>query len=245
MNRSGNFTLPDHDPRTYEAVGVCIYCGSANNPTKEHIIPYSAGGRWVLPQSSCKACAAITGAFEGEFARTILGPLRMLYNMPTRRPKDRPKHLPLKIKYAPDDDWEIAYVDRSICPFLVGLPLYPLPEKMTGEPVDGDRGHATKQLWIRGGGFWPNRDAHMQWLCNMLKAVEIMPVATVHTKPFCLTLTKVAHAFAVAELGPNGFTPILADVIRTRDLTDRAAFFGGGRGDEAPSDRLFSLGSPL
>lgn len=28
--------------------------------TTEHIIPLSVGGKWVLPKSSCKVCAAIT-----------------------------------------------------------------------------------------------------------------------------------------------------------------------------------------
>ena len=67
----------------------------------------------------------MTGAIEGEFSRTILGPLRMLYNLPTRRPKDRPKHLPLKVKYSTSTDWEIAYVDLvafarfwSVCRFI-------------------------------------------------------------------------------------------------------------------------------
>jgi len=222
-------------------VGECIYCGSKDRLTREHIIPYSAGGRWVLPDASCRDCAAVTGAFEGEFSRTILGPLRMLYNMPTRRPKDRPKHLPLKVKYPTNTDWEIAYVDRGICPFLVGLPLYPMPDALTGTVTKGNRSAATSDIWIRGGGFWQDRDAHLQWLCNALGASEVMPAATINTEPFCLTLAKIAHSFTVAELGVGSFDSFLVDMIRQRDLSNRAEFIGGGSGNEPPSDQLHEL----
>ena len=241
MSTLPNFKLPEHDARRYEPVGECIYCGSREDLTDEHIIPFAAGGRWILPAASCKSCAAITGSFEGEVARTIIGPLRMLYNLPTRRKKDRPKQLPLKVKYPSSTDWEIAYVDRRICPFLVGLPLYPMPDAITGAARDGNKSAATSNIWIRGAAFWRNKDEHLQWLCEALGAIEVMPTATVHTEPFCLTLAKVAHSFAVAELGLNGFRPYLSELIRTRDLTNRAYFIGGGNGDEPASKKLHDL----
>lgn len=241
MTSERGYTLPTHPPKRYPSVGECIYCGAKEHLTQEHVIPFSAGGRWVLPDASCKKCSAVTGAFEGEFSRTILGPLRMLYNMPTRRPKDRPDHLPLKVKYPHSADWEIAYVDRSICPFLVGLPLYPLPDALTGLTTDGNRSAATSQIWIRGAGFWPDKDAQLQWLCTALGATEVMPTATVNAEPFCLTLAKIAHAFAVAELGLGVFEPFLRDMIRSRDLSNRAEFIGGGSGDEPASDQLHEL----
>jgi hypothetical protein len=90
-------------------------------------------------------------------------------------------------------------------------------------------------LWIRGGGFWPDKDAHLQWLCDRLGAAAVMPTGTVHTEPYCLTILKVAHCFAVAELGLRGFQPLLPDMILRRDLSERAAFMGGGEGNEPPS----------
>ncbi|HRJ64907.1 MAG TPA: hypothetical protein PLR59_11235, partial [Brevundimonas sp.] len=73
----------------------------------------------------------------------------MLYDMPTRRQKDRPKHLELKVKYPHSTDWEIAYVDRAICPFLIGMPLYPLPDRLTGQTASAERGDGCSQMWIR------------------------------------------------------------------------------------------------
>lgn len=166
----------------------------------------------------------------------------MLYDMPTRRPKDRPKHLPIKVKYDNSADWEIAYVDRSICPFLILMPLYDLPDLLTGEVTTEDRSAATRRLWIRGGGFWRDRDAHLQWLCEALGAKQVMPTGTIPTDPFCLTIAKIAHSFAVAELGRGSFSPFLCDMILKRDMDDRADFIGGGEGNQEPSTRLHEIG---
>ncbi len=237
-----NYRLPEQDPIRFAAVGRCIYCGAVDGKlTDEHIVPFAAGGRWVLPAASCRDCAKITATFEGQFARTILGPLRMLYEMPTRRPKERPEHLPLKVKYPGSVDWEIAYVARDICPFLVALPLYAMPELMTGI-VSGDRGPATKTFWIRGGGSWPDKDAHMEWLCKMLGATHIMPIATTDVVPWCLAIAKIAHCFAVARLGVEGFEPLIGRRIIAGDLSTRAEFLGGGSGDEPPASPLHEVG---
>ncbi|MEC5383350.1 hypothetical protein VSX64_21365 [Aurantimonas sp. C2-6-R+9] len=165
----------------------------------------------------------------------------MLYNMPTRRPNERPAHLPLKVKYSTSQEWEIAYVDRSICPFLVGLPLYPMPDALTGIVTSGNRNAATSTMWVRGAGLWQDRNAQLQWLCEALGASDVMPTATLHTEPFCLTLAKIAHSFAVAELGIGAFDPFLTGMIRQRDLSSRAEFIGGGHGNEMPSDHLHVL----
>ncbi|MBI5128096.1 MAG: hypothetical protein HZA66_01520 [Rhodopseudomonas palustris] len=233
--------LPHHQPRRYGSSDRCIYCGSLDGLTKEHIIPYALGGTWIFPKASCKTCAKITAAFEGQFCRTILGPLRMLYNMPTRRPKERPRHLALKVKYPSSNDWEIAYVDRDICPFLIGLPLYPLPSALTGKQTNEVSGSATREFWLRGGGFWQDRDSHLQWLCNILGAVQVMPMAEVQTDPFCLTLAKIAHAFTAAELGNGGFKPFLTEMVRHRDVSRCSELIGGGRGNEMPSEAVHEI----
>jgi hypothetical protein len=233
--------LPTHPAKLYMLAGQCIYCGSTAKLTKEHIIPYALGGTWVQPKASCAECAKVTTTFEGQFCRTILGPLRMLYNMPTRRPKDRPRHLALKVKYPHSIDWEVAYVDRKICPFLIALPLYPLPHALTGVESEEAGGSAAKRFWLRGGGFWEDRDRHLQWLCEALGAIQVMPTADIQTDPFCLTLAKIAHAFASAELGHKKFTPFLTDMIRRRDLSRTGEFIGGGEGNEAPSRELHEI----
>src|SRR5205085_2716111 len=112
---------------------------------------------------------------------------------------------------------------------------------LTGQTSKGDRTAAASLLWIRGGGFWQDKNAHLQWLCDMLGATEVMPTATMNAVPFCLTLAKIAHAFSVAELGIDGFVPFLPGLIRGQELSNRAEYIGGGSGDESPSRALHEL----
>jgi hypothetical protein len=88
-----SLSLPEHPHRRYAPANVCIYCGSRNGLHDEHVIPLALGGRWILPAASCHTCGGKTSAFEGKYNRTVLGPLRMLYGIRTRRKKDRPKSL--------------------------------------------------------------------------------------------------------------------------------------------------------
>ncbi len=105
--------LPEHPNRTYARVGHCIYCGKADDLHDEHIIAYSLGGRWLLPAASCRDCGKKTSAFEGVCARTMFGPMRMLFNVQTRRKRERPDKLPLRIKQATGGPWSTIDVPRA------------------------------------------------------------------------------------------------------------------------------------
>jgi HNH endonuclease len=67
------------DPRlecyTFPAVGRCIYCGSTDLLSEEHIIPYSLSGHYVLPEASCDKCAKTINRFEQFSTRTTYFPL--------------------------------------------------------------------------------------------------------------------------------------------------------------------------
>jgi HNH endonuclease len=71
------------------AVQACIYCGSTEDLTDEHIIPYGLGGDLVLPKASCRACATITSDFERRVQRGFMLEGRTAADFPTRRPKER------------------------------------------------------------------------------------------------------------------------------------------------------------
>jgi hypothetical protein len=85
--------------RKGDAVGRCIYC-DAHGPkiklTAEHIIAFSLGGTYVLPKASCLKCADATKRLEGYAGRHIFQDVRIEHGFPTRNPKERPTHLPLR-----------------------------------------------------------------------------------------------------------------------------------------------------
>lgn len=81
-----------HGPTKYAPKKSCIYCGRGDVLlTDEHIVPYSLGGGHVLQKASCRACAAITSAFELEVARNLWGDARSSYGAPTRHKKKKRK----------------------------------------------------------------------------------------------------------------------------------------------------------
>ena len=219
--------LPEHPFKRYEAANVCIYCGATENLHDEHIIPLALGGRWILPDASCAECGKKTSAFEGTCTRTILGPLRMLYDIRSRRRKERPETLPLKVRKTPGADWTTIEVNRAECPFLVLLPLLGLPDELTGNVTAGERGAKTKNIWIRGAfgqlGFRP----HLEALARRFNVAELMPTGDVDVPSFCLLLAKVAHSYATAEMGVGKFEPFLPQIVTTGDLSNCVQFIGG------------------
>lgn len=101
-------------------IGKCIYCGSTDNLTREHIVPRGLGGPWLLLKASCKKCAKVTSGFErgvlGEFfilVRTKLG-------LPTYRPKNRPKTFPFLVTIGGKE--KVLEVPVSDCPTLFMMP---------------------------------------------------------------------------------------------------------------------------
>jgi hypothetical protein len=235
------FHLPNHPERTYAGVGRCIYCGTSNALSDEHIIPLGLGGRWILPNSSCAECAKKTGAFEGTCLRTMLGPLRMYFDLPTRRRKARPKKLPLKVKLIPGAEWSFIDVDQEVFPFLVGFPVLQMPDELSGYTTKGERGAAVRCLWIRGASFRDGILPHLQSLAAELKVAAIEPTATFRAPEFFRMLAKIAHAFAVAEMGLDSFQPFLTPMICDAETSNSVAYIGGLPYSEPATARLHEL----
>jgi hypothetical protein len=229
------FSLPAHPDRKYDAVYRCIYCGSEDNLSDEHIVPFGLGGRWVLPKASCASCAKTTSLFEQTCQRTMFGPLRLYYNMPSRRRSKRPQKLPLKVKLTAGADWSFIDVDQSIYPFLILFPILPMPDELSGYTTTGARQAAARTLWIRGASFRDGIQPHMQRLAAELKVAAIEPTGTAEIPAFCRMIAKIAHAFAVAEMGMEAFAPFLVPMIRDGDTSNSVQYVGGLQFAEPPS----------
>lgn len=65
-------------------INQCIYCGSTEELTDEHTIPYALWGKWVLRRASCKRCAVRTSQFELSVARMVLNDFRQSLKAPSR-----------------------------------------------------------------------------------------------------------------------------------------------------------------
>lgn len=239
--------LPKQSPRTYPPANRCIYCGSTEGLSDEHIIPLRLGGRLILPKAGCPICRDATSRFERTCLRTMYGPLRLLYDLPTRRKGDRPQTLPLKVKRTPDHDWEYVPVAQERYPFLITFPQFDLPGALTGAVESVATGPATRRLWIRGAS--PSHDFQqlLQELTVELRVRSLMPVSKADVPAFCRLLAKMAHAFAVAETGSRSFSSPVARYATGSDLSRCLHYIGSRPQDEAPSVFLHevSLVDPL
>lgn len=216
--------LPNQQKKVYSPVGRCIYCGNTDGLTVEHIIPFGLGGRLELPDSSCHSCCKLTSDFEHTCLRTMYGPLRLLYDLPSRRKKSRPKNLRLKVKHTPNDDWTYLDVEQERYPFLILFPKLSMPNMLTGESVC--HGAKAKTFWIRGAS--PNyvfKDL-LQQLTIQLNVHAIMPEANAEVDKFCQMLAKIAYSFAVGELGYEAFKPFVLPHILRKELDDTDNFIG-------------------
>ena len=94
-------------------------------------MPFALGGKHVIPQASCPKCQKITGRIEKAVARGMWGDARIAFNVPTRRPKQRPKFIsipttapgqtPITVPYADYPAGMVFYwADRA--GILQGLP---------------------------------------------------------------------------------------------------------------------------
>src|SRR5687768_1144376 len=91
--------------RTFRGFGKCIYCGSTDSLTREHIIPYGLHGIYIISDGSCSACATITGAFDGHCASKLYGLVRGAFDLPSRRKGQKKNRNTLKAL--------AIYADRS------------------------------------------------------------------------------------------------------------------------------------
>lgn len=120
------YKAPEMDKHTYTAVGSCIYCGSTNSLSDEHIIPYGLGGNLILPKSSCNKCASITSKSELKVMNGSMLAVRILREIQSRSNYGKaPKTYPILLKFKN----EIQEIQVSIenYPAIVSFPIFSEP----------------------------------------------------------------------------------------------------------------------
>jgi len=171
-------------------IGKCIYCGSTDNLTNEHIVPHGLGGPWQLISASCKECAKITSAFERDVVKEFFILVRTKLGLPTYHPSNRPTTFALMVKIGEKE--EVVEVPVSDCPTLFMMPQLEKPgyiRKDTqgkGMSVTGMSLHG-KENELRG--FKTKRN------------VDSISITTELRTSFARVLAKIAYGMAVAGHG--------------------------------------------
>ncbi|MBB5469186.1 hypothetical protein HDG32_005333 [Paraburkholderia sp. CI2] len=184
--------------KTYTPVGRCIYCGSKERLSKEHIIPAGLRGDMILPRSSCEKCAGITSSYEGHIQRGIWALFRRNKGIGSGRHKETDfSALSIQAVRAGVSS-KLTGVEAGLPSSFISLSL-PLPTLISAVPV---------------GDTWP------AMACNLhhFEDEREMPKPSfeqvtirygLSPKYFCALFAKIAYSFAVAECGVDGFIPLV------------------------------------
>jgi len=216
--------------RRYPPVGRCIYCGAAGvQLTDEHIVPLSLGGRLILPKASCQACGKITGGIEGACTQQQLGHFRRRIGMRSRHRKKWQSDVAFDVLHE-DDTIERKTIPAEQFPQVLSLLKLSPPEVLSGEKA------GTPEAWV---------------LYNMHDVEGArkhggrgFTAGIFDVQAFCRMLAKIAHAYAVAECGPDEFAkidPLLPDFILRGGANPFS--FVGGESVELPGEAfMFRIG---
>lgn len=172
----------------YEPLNYCMYCGSLNNLTDEHIIPYGLHGPGILPKSACKDCAKETGSFEGFVLRGPWWGLSAYLKRNSRRPKEAPTYLPFTILR--DGEEEVVELPLEDHPVLLYFPKFSPPSLITGYHVQGIS---------LSGVFIYNLGKPIDLVLAGLGAKSFRLPQTSNPVPFARMIAKIGWAMACAQ----------------------------------------------
>jgi hypothetical protein len=206
----------------YKPVNACIYCGARGTDTKltdEHVVPLSLGGTFILPKASCEKCAKPIARLEGYVARQVFQDVRIEHGFPTRRPKERPTHLPLRESFSPSPELApVRLVPTSEYPGMLVLTIHEPAGILVGRsPEAGSKG----QMFL-------HQIAGSKQRIAKLKEQGIETRQYREFKPDLLIrlVAKMALGFGVAQYGFDHIEPTVRDVILRRDTNPY--HWGGG-----------------
>lgn len=191
------------------AMGECVYCGSAERLSDEHIVPFGLGGNLILPDASCPQCAKITSAFERRVLRGFMHRARTTGNFQTRRPKDRPQtHTVTLLRDDHAVETDVAVTDA---PAFLQLPLLTPPQFFSGGThTTGVKVRGLETLY-----FGVNPEEFVKGhAASGLRQQDSLDVTS-----FARMIAKIGYCYICATLGipPRAEVPVLPFILGTRD----------------------------
>lgn len=200
-------------------VGQCIYCRRAPPEVTlsgEHIIADGLGGDLILPEASCEHCARVTCRSEGLFLREMVRDARGTVGLKARKKRAKQEQEFLKEIAGEEQKLSIPYTPDNpaiFVSFVTGSP----PGILLGGDAD----------------FTCDLRATFAMPANFLDRArekfglgKFRLLSRYHPGIAGQVLAKTAHAFTVAQLGIDGFEPLLCDFIRARDPAFPAYLIG-------------------
>lgn len=211
--------------------GKCIYCGSVRYREKderklgdEHVVPESLGGTLVLEQAACEACERTVNEFEQPILKSVLYAPRV--HLGIRRKKRKRGEEVIKLQGRVNGKDIDVFLPIKRAPIMLFFVRLGPPGILVGRPS-----HVA--------------DVPGAWVIHL--AGQIVPPGfqsiaspVLDTFKFSQFLAKIAHCFAVDQLGDN-FTPLLPAVIRQPASSQQYSLIGGEPNPSPASENLHEL----
>lgn len=183
----------------FSQVNCCIYCGSKDVLSDEHVLAYALSGDWILPKASCAKCAQFTGRDEALVLRGGLWAVRNFLGYQSRT-KVRRSRFKLHSVNGKEDHSVMVAADHY--PVLLSLPTYAGPFLVKLPDCKMQHGPP----WYKFLSLDPGL------LEAEYGALEYAP-SSMHAQAFARMLLKIAHAMTVAAYGLENFEPFLPSYI--------------------------------
>ncbi len=199
-----------HEALDLGCIGACIYCGSTDDLTDEHVIPFGLAGKHQLRKASCRTCMKKTSLWERRVLNDTLGPFRAVLGLPTRHPKRRSTDFTARVRRG--DQWTEERIPLDKITATAAFPKLDPPGAYEGrEP--------STTFWTRGAiAITAIRNDESERHPARRAGVDgiLIPIAT-YPAAFMRMLAKIAWGFTVAQFGHDAVEPEILGIILGTD----------------------------
>jgi hypothetical protein len=224
-----SFEFPSKD---YGHLGRCAYCPETTNLSKEHIIAFGLGSNLVVHSASCEKCRAATSKVEDFVLRKYVCALRSFLSLPSRKPHQRPDGYKLALRRAGRAWTQKVPLDKH--PGVIRFVMFDPPGRVSGRPPVQE----TFNVRLIDAQIFPD----MALRLARLGADAAEDRVTMNAMMLARMLSKIGHAFAVAELGLEAFEETYVTHLVRAEASDWNYWVGGfDRGKDIESSTLHEL----
>lgn len=221
-------------PPPYDAPGRCIYCGQLPTEndalTEEHIIPRGLGGRNSIPHASCADCQLQTTTFETQCIRCMFYSAKGQFKIPGRKSGRPPSFLRVGLEREAQIELHKLHVTQH--PSAIFTFDFRQAGVERGEAPSSEFGGA--HICIT-----PLVDNFFQRVMAIGGKFYFDFSGGFTSLAFGRMVAKICHAYAVSELGIDGFEHVLTDGIRHGEPSYLRHYLGsekGGGGSNPEAD---------
>jgi hypothetical protein len=196
-------------------IGKCIYCPNPGT-TKEHVVPIFAGGQHILLKASCDECQKITGGIETKLCEQNFDALRFHQGYRGRReisPKKREPDMKVMTTGGTRLEPKFRKVGANKAPGTTLFPVYSPPGLLIGRQPNDNSSPVGIQAVFDTSGDGVERQRAL--IANGIE--RSLSYAQIDSRAFAIMLAKIAHGYAVFEVGLDGFIPLLPSIIKGED----------------------------